>query len=179
MPAAVETAVYANTPAWHGLGTVLDSEGKLGLDVETALRESGLDWTVRKVPDFAPAEWDTVVVNGKPALVPQPGADLVRVPGRYLVQRQSDNQYLGSVGATWQPVQNIEGFKLVDDLIQMAGGGQAYVESANARSSSAETWATFSSLGSCTSTSTRRSRLRCMRSAEPIQTLGFPPFSNQ
>jgi phage/plasmid-like protein (TIGR03299 family) len=125
MPAAVETAVYANTAAWHGLGTVLDTDGDLGLDIQTALRESGLDWTVRKVPDFAPADYEQV--GGK--WVPKHGADLVRVPDRFLVQRESDKRYLGSVGATWQPTQNVEGFKLIDDLIREAGG-EPFIESA-------------------------------------------------
>lgn len=39
-------AVYANTPAWHGLGVVLDHAPT----AEEALTAAGLDWTVEKRP---------------------------------------------------------------------------------------------------------------------------------
>ena len=42
MPANVETAFYAMTPAWHGLGTVVaDTQSS-----EDALRLAQLDWDV-------------------------------------------------------------------------------------------------------------------------------------
>lgn len=117
MPANVETAVYANTPAWHREGIVIDTDGRKGMTIEEALPASGLDWEVEKVPAYA--MWE-----GKP----------VKIEGRYAVQRTTDGKAFGTVGATWHPVQNIEGFQLVNDLVALASGDgrQAWIESAMA-----------------------------------------------
>lgn len=138
MPANVETAVYSNTPAWHREGVVLDSEGQKGLTIEQALPASGLDWTVRKVPAVAPVEYKTV----KGQLVPKANSPLAPVPGRFNIQRESDMLFLGNVGSTWQPVQNVEGFALIDDLIDQASAGQghAYIEAAGALDGGRKVW---------------------------------------
>ena len=52
MPANVETAAFANQPAWHREGVVLDTNGEKGLTIGVALKESGLDWEVAKVPVY-------------------------------------------------------------------------------------------------------------------------------
>lgn len=117
MPANVETAVYANTPAWHREGVVIDTDGKKGMTIEEALPASGLDWEVEKVPAYA--MW-----NKEP----------VKIEGRYAVQRTTDGKVFGTVGATWEPIQNLEGFQLVDDLVKLAGGEDTpcWIESAMA-----------------------------------------------
>lgn len=117
MPANVETAAYANTPAWHREGVVIDTDGRKGMTIEEALPASGLDWEVEKVPAYA-------MFDGKP----------VKIEGRYAVQRTLDGRVFGTVGRTWEPVQNIEGFQLIDDLIQLAGGQgtPCWIESAMA-----------------------------------------------
>lgn len=118
MSANVETAAFANTPAWHREGIVIDTNGKKGMTVPQALKASGLDWTVTKVPLFVDYG------NG-----PQ-----IEVEGRYGVQRQTDGKVFGTVGGAWEPVQNIEGFQIVEDLIQQAGGQdtKVWIESAMA-----------------------------------------------
>lgn len=125
MPAEVETAVYANTPAWHRLGVVLDSNGEKGLTIEEALPASGLDWEVRKVPIYA---YEGYKQDGTPVGKP------ILIQDRFGVQRATDGRVFGTVGKTWEPVQNIEGFRLVDDLLQIAGGEgtKCWVESAMA-----------------------------------------------
>lgn len=140
MPAAVETAVYSNEPAWHRLGTVLDSDGEKGLDIPTAIPASGLDWTVRKVPAFAPVEYE--FDNKAKMLLPKPGSQLARVNNRWNVQRESDGHFFGTVGDTWQPVQNVEGFALVDDLIAQATAstGKAWIESAGSLEEGKKVW---------------------------------------
>jgi phage/plasmid-like protein (TIGR03299 family) len=122
MPANVETAVYANTPAWHGEGVVIDTEGKLGLDVDTAIEQSGLDWEVVKVPIYAKFE-------GK----------LQKIDGRYGVQRLTDGKVFGTVGGTWQPVQNSEGFSILQTLLELAGG-EIWIESAGALDGGKKVW---------------------------------------
>jgi phage/plasmid-like protein (TIGR03299 family) len=135
MPANVETAVYANDPAWHREGVVLDTNGEKGLSVPVALMESGLDWTVRKVPIFGAAHY-VEDENGKVATSPRSGLGDV-IQDRYGVQRESDSRILGVVGSTWQPVQNHEGFELISDFMQ---GDAAYIEAAGALDGGRKVW---------------------------------------
>lgn len=122
MSANVETAAYANTPAWHKEGVVIDTDGAKGMTVEQALVESGLDWEVTKVPLFTYASLtEDDAPEGEP----------MEVAGRFGVQRQTDKKILGTVGGTWKPVQNTEGFQLVDDIVNMADG-KTWIESAMA-----------------------------------------------
>lgn len=152
MPAAIETAVYANTPAWHQLGTVLDTNGDQGITVEQALKESGIDWEVQKAPTFCPSlalgkllepsdtasayqKFQQLQASGRPLT----WNDLIWVEGRFNTQRQTDGRPLGNVGSTWEPVQNAEGFQIITDLLQQAGG-QAWIESAGSLEDGARVW---------------------------------------
>ena len=132
MPANVETAVYANTPAWHHEGTVLDTKGKEGITVPVALKESGLDWTVKKVPVYAYGLNDTDDEGN-----PVDGSTPIVVDDRFGVQRSTDGKVFGVVGKTWQPVQNQDGFKLVEDFL---GVGNAWIEAAGALDGGKKVW---------------------------------------
>lgn len=130
MPANVESAVFANEAAWHREGTVLDTDGAKGITVPKALKTSGLDWTVEKVPVFAPAPgW-----SGPEGTAPD---KLVAVEDRFGVQRSSDGKVLGVVGETWQPVQNTEGFEVIEDFLQ---GTDAWIEAAGALNGGRKVW---------------------------------------
>ena len=131
MAANVETAVYANTPAWHKEGNVLDTDGKKGITVPVALEQSGLDWKVSKVPVFAyaPAQMD--------GDVPATGARPIAVEDRHGVQRDTDGKIFGVVGNTWQPVQNEDGFKLIEDFM---GVTDAWIEAAGALDGGKKVW---------------------------------------
>jgi phage/plasmid-like protein (TIGR03299 family) len=107
------SAVYANLPAWHEIGTVIDTDGKKGLTIVQALPLSGLDFTVSKVPIFGP--------KGQP------------IDNRWGVQREDTEEILGVVGNTWQPVQNLEGLAIINDLVTLATeevGYKLWIESA-------------------------------------------------
>lgn len=124
MSANVETAVYANTPAWHGEGLVLDTNGEKGLTIETALPASGLDWEVEKVPVYT-------LIDGKP----------VQVKDRWGVERTTDQKCFGVVGNTWEPVQNAEGFAIIDDILHMAGQEHpTWIEAAGALNGGKKVW---------------------------------------
>lgn len=120
----VETAVFAksNVPAWQNAGTVLDIEGKLGLTVEQALTTSGLDWDVKKVPVYGKFHGKQIVVKD-----------------RYGVQRQTDGHIFGTVGGTWQPVQNRDGFVVLQALLEQAGG-ETWIESAGSLDGGKKVW---------------------------------------
>lgn len=134
MPANVETAAYANTPAWHREGIVLDTDGALGMSVPVALDKSGLNWTVRKVPIFGSVKYK---VNEKTKQLEPVGGEYEVIEGRHGVQRESDGKMLGVVGSTWQPVQNHEGFELIEDFMQ---GDTAYIEAAGALDGGRKVW---------------------------------------
>lgn len=124
MPANVETAAYANVPAWHKEGVVVDTDGAKGMTVKQTLRKSGLNWTVDLVPIYADA-------------LPNTNAPQVEVEGRHGVQRSSDGKILGVVGDVWQPVQNSEGFALIEDFMQ---GDTAWIEAAGSLNGGSKVW---------------------------------------
>lgn len=109
---SVATVEPVHQPAWRN--STLDPDGQRNLTTREALVESGLDWTVTKVP--ARVEW-----NG----------EMKTIPGRWAVVRESDGTPFGTVGKTWQPTQNEQGFALVDDLLRIAGNEHpAWIETA-------------------------------------------------
>lgn len=138
MPANVETAVYANTPAWHREGIVLDTNGDKGLTVEVALKESGLDWEVEKSPIYAHLESGIEELTAGATV----GEYLQTIGERYAVQRQTDGAVLGVVGKTWQPVQNHEGFEILADTMQVGPefGMPMWIEAAGALDGGKKVW---------------------------------------
>lgn len=126
MSANVESAVYANEPAWHREGVVLDTDGKKGLSVKQALKKGKLDWEVQKVPVYA---YSLPAADGS--------RTLQEVPEQFGVQRDSDSSILGVVGKVWQPVQNHEGFELIEDFMQ---GDTAWIEAAGALDGGKKVW---------------------------------------
>lgn len=112
MPAVIE---QHNPVAWTG--GMIDPDGERELSVQEALREAGLDWTVTKVPLFCDMPGD----NG----------GQIEVPDRFGVQRTDTGEVFGTVGKTWQPTQNLDGFKLIEDVLNMASDrGRAFIETA-------------------------------------------------
>lgn len=101
-----ESGVFANEPAWHGLGVVhMETEsGKLYAD--EALRKGGLNWRVFKEP---------VIRKDVP------------VAGKFYTVRESDDAVLGIVGPTWEPVQNEDGFNFLNELVD---SGELEIETA-------------------------------------------------
>lgn len=120
----VETAAFvaSNVPAWQGVGTVLDVDGKAGLTVDEALTASGLDWEVKRIPIFG--KWEG---KNEP------------IPGRYGVQRQTDGKIFGTVGGAWVPVQNRTGFAVLQALLEQAGG-EVWIESAGSLDGGKKVW---------------------------------------
>ena len=103
MSALVETMAYAGEVPWHGLGT------KVPHDISTneMLKQSGLDWSVEKVP---------TLVN-LPISPDKSGG--YQPTGSFALVRSSDNKVLApSVGQNWNPVQNKEAFDFFSEYVE-------------------------------------------------------------
>ena len=98
MSALVETMAYAGEVPWHGLGTKVPHD----LSTDDMLKQSGLDWSVEKVPTLVYLPISPDKSGGY-----QP-------TGSFALIRSSDNKVLApSVGQNWNPVQNKEAFDIV------------------------------------------------------------------
>lgn len=82
----------AFTPAWHGLGTVVDE----ALSSEDALRIAKLDWNIEQFPVF---------VNNR------------KVENSFGNVRSDTGDCMGIVSKKYVPMQNREAFAFVDDLM--------------------------------------------------------------
>lgn len=91
-------AVYRNDPAWHGLGTVFQSEAGNRLTSERAIELGGLDWDVKLEPMQLPSG--------------------IIVPGYNAITRGDSGAVLGVVGDRYVPFQNREAFGFLDSFVQ-------------------------------------------------------------
>ena len=101
MSAAVETMMFAGQVPWHGLGTYVGDEA---VTSQVALKESGLDWEVNKVP--LKTVFDTPIAT------------------HVAIERSTDSKVLGIVGAKYEPFQNRDAFSMLDSLVE--GGEMRY-----------------------------------------------------
>lgn len=102
-------AAFALTPAWHGLGTVLDHP----MTSEEAITAAHLDWRViqREVAQIVPKTIETPEgpVQSRTARI---------IPGHFANVREDDGTVLGLVAGMYKVVQNREAFEFLDALIQ-------------------------------------------------------------
>lgn len=96
-----DSAVYFKTPAWHGLGNVVEN----ALTVSDALTESGLGWEVNKTNLFTSSGYNAEDYRG--------------------MVRNDTNEVIGVVSPRYEPVQNWEVFDLAKEF-----GSTVKVESA-------------------------------------------------
>jgi len=97
-------AAFALTPAWHGLGVVLDHPMSSG----EALTAAQLDWTVEQ---RSVALWNTEGSVGNEGKWKEQKGILANV-------RADNNLYLGMVSDYYQVVQNVDAFSFLDELIE-------------------------------------------------------------
>ena len=101
-----ESGVFNRRGAWHGLGEVWTPQYEDDfLDWLTALQLSGLDWEVIKEPIYR---------NGKDT-------------GKFWTVRTKDDQEFGVVGKQYEVIQNVQGFKYLDQLLE---AGELEIETA-------------------------------------------------
>jgi len=94
----VEAFYGKNTPAWHGLGTVV--QGCLTSDA--AIQTAGLDWNV--------GIWDAYAVGNN-------GNTMVKAKSHRMTVREDTNEVLGVIGKDYKVIQNLQAFGFVDNLI--------------------------------------------------------------
>ncbi|MEU0389132.1 DUF932 domain-containing protein [Streptomyces chartreusis] len=90
-------ALYASSPAWHGLGQIIPGGTT---DIDTVLREGGLDFTVTTVP--ALYQWD---------------GELREHADQFHTVREDTGAPLGAVGRRYRPIQNRQGFEFLQELV--------------------------------------------------------------
>jgi phage/plasmid-like protein (TIGR03299 family) len=101
LPAEVDTMAYARGVPWHGLGKNL---GENLFDAATAIREAGLGWKVKKVPNF----YEGLVG----------GAFWYKPAGSFSIVREDNDKPLGTVGPRYTPIQNDECFSFFDGIVE-------------------------------------------------------------
>ena len=139
MSSEVESMMYTSETPWHGLGTYLGDDTVTGA---AAMEGAGLDWHVglwamRAAPPAA-VEGTTCPLCSKGTVIRdkrslgcdrfRAGCDFrapfdaeagaVDVPDAYAVVRNTDRRVLGTVGADYAPLQNVDAFGLLDSLAE-------------------------------------------------------------
>ena len=117
----VETMMYVNQPAWHGLGTRLHDHATSA----EAMQAAGLDWGVELAPLLASPSPETA------------GGNLRTVERYRAVVRTTDGKPLGVVGKRYVPVQNADTFAAFDQLAQT---GEITYETAGALDGGRRIW---------------------------------------
>ncbi|MGP4085464.1 DUF932 domain-containing protein [Streptomyces sp. KR55] len=90
-------ALYASSPAWHGLGQIIPGGTT---DIDKVLELSGLDFDVDTVP--ALYRW---------------GGELREHADQFHTVRTDTGAALGVVGRKYQPIQNRQGFEFLQELV--------------------------------------------------------------
>jgi len=88
-------------PYCYGDSTVFSDN----LTVREALAQAGLDWTVTKKPLFYREETPTLV-------------NFNYCPGIIAVVREDSGTVMGGVGDNYAPIQNLEAFSVVDEVVE-------------------------------------------------------------
>jgi phage/plasmid-like protein (TIGR03299 family) len=96
----VETMAYANAVPWHGLGARVDGN----ISTEEMLIAAGLNWRVEKQPL-------KIVIDDQ----------IVPVPGRYALVRDTDKKVMTITGNEWHPMQNAETLGFMRDYVEAGG----------------------------------------------------------
>ena len=98
-------AMYADRPAWHGLGTVVAG----AQTPEAAMAAAGTDFVVAKRPIYVgPSE---------------PGYGFTAIPGYAATYRTDNNQVLGVVSADYQLVQNLTPMQMLGEIVRTKEAG--------------------------------------------------------
>jgi len=96
-----EEAYYADKPAWHGLGTVVDG----ARTSEEVINLAGLNWRVEQKPLFH----ENLLSDGSVVKT--------EIDSHQANVRGDTGDLLGVVGKNWKPLQNAAAFEFMDSLV--------------------------------------------------------------
>lgn len=103
---------------WHGLGVYV---GDKNVTSKQAIKAAGLDWQVSKQ--------DLFFLNRK--------GSQVKVPGEFAIVREDNQKSLGVVGNVYTPLQNLDAFNFMDEII---GEGRAVYHTAGSLMGGSKIW---------------------------------------
>jgi len=124
---STDGAVFHRTPAWHGLGIVVEEAPT----VKEALKLAGMEWGVDQRELYTPIE-----TLGEDGVV---NKEWVKVPSHVANFRGDNNELLGVVSANYCPVSNGELAEFCDSLIAEATG-KVRIESAGSIRGGKRVW---------------------------------------
>lgn len=96
---------------WVESGTTLDNPKS----IEETLEQCGLNWSVSKRKLFTQGEenFPGVVMNGEPLTTPT----LFELPNYHAIMRNDINHPLGVVSDRFEPLQNVDGFSVLNHML--------------------------------------------------------------
>lgn len=118
LPDGSASVYQAREPSWHGLGVVVPE----GLGPRDALKAAQLDWTVESKPVY-----HKTTDGFKP------------ITDRFALVRDRDEKALGVVSDRYVPLQNVEAFDFLSNLVD---DGELIIESAGALDGGRRTFVT-------------------------------------
>src|SRR5512139_1955369 len=95
-------AVYADKPAWHGLGTVVPG----AMTAEQAIKKARLGWTVETFPAYAKI-----------------GSRMVEVPDMRAIGRRDTREVFGFGSDLYAPIQNIDALRIPEAVVRTKKAG--------------------------------------------------------
>jgi phage/plasmid-like protein (TIGR03299 family) len=114
----VETMAYTNEVPWHGLGTYIAEAP----DVDTMIKQAGLDWEVHKQP----------IYHADPLTT-----EYREIERFYALVRDTDRKVFDIAGEVYTPCQNREAFEFFVDFIE---DGDATLETAGSLRGGLHVW---------------------------------------
>lgn len=95
-------AVYADKPAWHGLGTVVPK----AMTAEQAIKIARLGWTVETFPAYAK-------IGGK----------MIEVPTMRAIGRRDTREIFGFGSDEYAPIQNVDALRVPEAIVRTKQAG--------------------------------------------------------
>lgn len=133
MPAEFDAGFFVRTPAWHGMGTVLDDYPE---STDEALRLAGLDWEPITLPVYGKE-----IGFGPDG---QPVEEFLPIPGFKLIARSDTHKCIAIPKASYELFGNRESFEIVEEIVRKAGkaaGMKLNYETAGSLKEGAWIWA--------------------------------------
>jgi len=111
----IESLMFAGQLPWHKLGKKVHET----IDTADAIKEAGLDWSVKAIPLFTSLEYGGQKVQNR------------------AIMRETDQRILGVVGPDYVPLQNSEAFKFFNPFLE---DKQANLETAGSLRQGSDIW---------------------------------------